>query len=219
MQIYDKRKYRTALVRHVKSLTQKMERLYNRDMEPEQKLRLFVRRVEELGRSKMVKEEMGYNFSLNYNQMSSLTVRLDEPDEEALRSFLLTFRQFISPKEPVYINQIYNLCHKHLKANNEIRDHLAESRKVWARALKTGAVELEFNEAKLSPEDVADLWLNGHYFHNDALKYERLENMLAGFGSPLIRAHFHQFLIEGARVIAYVGNVVVYAFNHRLFRF
>lgn len=194
-------------------------RLYNRTVEPEQELRLFVQRVEELGRSRMVREEMGFNFSLNYNPMSGLTVRLDEPDEEALRSFLLTFRQFISPKEPVHINRIYNLCHKYLKTNNEIRDHLAESRKYWSRALKTGAVELQFNEAKLAPEHVADLYLNGYYFHNDAPKYERLENMLAGFGSPFIRAHFHEFLIEGTRVIAYVGNVVAYALNQGLFRF
>lgn len=51
----------------------------------------------------MVKESMGYNLSVNYDHVAGLKVTLDEPDEEALRSFLLAFRRFISPGDNVFV--------------------------------------------------------------------------------------------------------------------
>lgn len=187
--------------------------------QPEKQLELFVRRVRELGDLRLVQEKMGYNFSLSFDQVVGLESTLSGPDEEALRSYLLTFRQFISPSEPVFINKIYNLCFEYLDSNNELRDYLLKSRQVWRSALDTGFMGLTFNEQQLSPKEVADLWINGFYFHNDNDKYERLSELLSSPAMPFVKANFYQLIITATRVIAYLGNFVDQALKQGYFDF
>lgn len=106
-----------------------------------------------------------------------------------------------------------------MKPNNELKQYLAESRKVWAHALKTGVVGFKFNEEQIPPETLADLWLNGHYFHDDEDKYDRLSKMMMGASAPFVRANFHQFIIEATRIIAYLGNFIDQGLKNEHFKF
>ena len=196
-----------------------MSRKKKKQMRSEKQLELFVRRVRELGNLRLVQEEMGYNLSLSFDSEAGLESKLSGPDEEALRSYLLTFRQFISPNEPVYVNYIYNLCFEYLDSNNELRDYLLQSRQVWRNALNTGFMGLTFNEQQLRPEEVASLWINGFYFHSDDDKYERLSELLSSLAMPFVKANFYQFIITATRVIAYLGNFVDQALKLGHFRF
>lgn len=130
----------------------------------------------------------------------------------------MTFRQFMAPNEAVHINHVLNICWKKLEPNNKLRDELIEARTSWRKALKNNGIGLVFNEQELSPERVADLWMNGHYFHNDDDKYKALENML-GYELAFVKAHFMEFLIQATNIIIYVGHLVAYALKNNLFRF
>lgn len=186
-------------------------------MDDREKLELFVKRVRELQTLRMVREGMGYQYSLNIDSVKGATLRMEMPDEEDLRSFLLTFRQFISPDEAVFVNHINNICFKRLQPNNQLREQLVKARGEWHRALEGNGV-LTFNEQKYSPHDVAKLWLNGHYFHNDDDKYATLRTLMK-HGLGFVKAHFMQFIIDATDVIMHMGNVVEYALRNKMFRF
>lgn len=72
-------------------------------------------------------------FLTRARQLSELRFKLStgQPDEDDLRSFLLTLRQFLMPSEPVFLFRMFNLAHKHL-TSEELRTDLAASRKEWA---------------------------------------------------------------------------------------
>lgn len=79
-------------------------------------------------------------------------------------------------------------------------------------------VGLVFNEKELTPKYVADLWMNGHYFHNDDGKYAALESML-GYELAFVKAYFIEFTIQATHVITYVGALVEHALKKNLLRF
>jgi len=83
-------------------------------MNPLDQLGLFVDRVEQLRTTRAVRGGLNSEMSINYHRMHGMQFRLTEPDEEDIRSFLLTFRQFVSEKEPVFVPSTYNICHKHI---------------------------------------------------------------------------------------------------------
>jgi hypothetical protein len=66
------------------------------------------------------------------------------PDEEDLRSFLLTFRQLMSPKEPVFLRSVAGLLWQAVDdpTNREI---LAAARTKYDHALRHGTVRFEHN--------------------------------------------------------------------------
>jgi hypothetical protein len=187
-------------------------------VDDKQKLVRFVRRVDELRSLRMAKEAAGYKVSLNVDSTKGASMSASFPDEEVLRSFVLAFRQFMAPNEPVHINHILNICWRRSKPNNDFRERLIHAREVWGEALNKSKVGLVFNEQVLTPKHVADLWMNGHYFHNDDDKYAALESML-GYELAFVKAHFIEFIIQGTFVITYVGALVEHALKNDLLRF
>lgn len=187
-------------------------------MDDKRRLKRFIQRVHELRMRRMVQEWTGYTYSLNVDSVKGVSVRMEMPDEEDLISFLVVFRQFISEKEPVFLNRIYGICFKRLEPNNQLREQLIKGRQEWQRALKNNGIGLQFNEQSYSPEDVAKLWINGHYFHSDDEKYATLAAM---FNSSLgfVKAHFMAFITGATPVIIHAGNIVEDALKHNRFRF
>jgi hypothetical protein len=184
-------------------------------MDDKRRLIRFVQGVHEL---RMVQEWTGYKYSLNVDSVKGVSVQMEMPDEEDLRSFLVTFRQFISEKEPGFLNRIYGNCFKRLDPNNQLRERLIKGRQEWQRALKNNGIGPQFNEQSYSPEDVAKLWINGHYFHSDD---EKCATLAAMFNSGLgfVKAHFMEFIIEATPVVIHAGNIVEDALKHNRFRF
>lgn len=187
-------------------------------MESEQRIKLFVRRVEELRNRRMVQEAEGMGFSLKADRVTGVSASLNFPDEENLRSFLLIFRQFIAPKEPIHINKICNLLFQGLRTNNDLRNYLVQAREQWQQTLGKNGAGIKFEEQTLSTKDVANLWINGYYFHNDLEKYDQLEKMF-GFGLPFVKAHFVNFVVDATRVIIYLGHLAAYAMRKGLLKF
>ena len=169
-------------------------------------LNLFKLRVDELRQTKIVKDGFNSSITMKYEAEKGLHFQSVHPDEEYFRSFLLTFRKFVSEKEPIYLNRIYNICQQYL-TNEKHKEYLVKSRNIWKDALKSSGFKLTLNGKEMSPEVVTDLWINGYYFHDDIEKVNTLNGMLP-HERMLIKNQFENFIIEAVRVVLYVGNIV-----------
>jgi len=129
-----------------------------------------------------------------------------EPDETSLKAFLLTFRQFISEKEPIFMNKIYNLCQKHL-TNDRMREYLVKSREVWKNTLKSTGILVFYNKCELTPEYITDLWINGYYFHSDPEKWITLKKILP-HEKMLVKFQFLNFLLDATTQVLYLDNII-----------
>jgi hypothetical protein len=138
-----------------------------------------------------------------------LSLSLQQPDERLLRSFLMTFRQFVLNNEDVYLPKIHNILWRRIESD-EIREHLAAARQRWNGSRKVGSVGFEADAVRFAPADMLDLWLNGHYFHSDSRKeaeLERLDPIKAIFTRHLML----DLVVETTRYIRDLANVIVVA--------
>ena len=135
-----------------------------------------------------------------------LTCRSVEPNEELLRSYLLTFRKFVSKDEPVYISYIHGLCRKHF-TSDELHRSINQCQDGWKRTLENNGVKLVINSKEISPEHLGDLWINGHYFHDDPEKLQELNRYLSA-SFIFARHEFLAYVLEATRVIGGTGYAI-----------
>lgn len=182
---------------------------------PRETLELFVARAEELQHSRLLANDFSPSFSMNWDRVSGLRFHSNEPDEEDLRSYLITFRKFIAQREPLYLFKIYNICLQYL-LSDKMRDNLLEARAAWTKQLRDGGFRLNFNDRNISPEYITDLWINGYYFHDEPEKYRKLKSLLP-HENMLVRHVFLDHLLEATRQIAYLTFVIKVAMRDGLF--
>jgi hypothetical protein len=173
-------------------------------------LDLYVRRVEELLSTRLVSTgdlRSSMNMRASVNEPMQLSVH--QPDEEALRSFLLTFRQFVSDKEPIFVRRVANLLWQRL-TGDEVRGHLARARERYGQSLRVGSLKFVADSHHFTPEEALDLWINGRYFHNDTRKAGTLD-ALDPMSSIFVRQVFLEVLVEATRYIRFLADVVIIA--------
>ena len=187
------------------------------EMNTHEQLEMFSARVEQLRNTRLIRQGFNPAITISWDRMKGLRFQSEEPDEETLRSFLLTFRQFVSNNEPVFLNRVYNLCQRHL-SSDQLKGYLVESREAWRQAQRSSGIRLVINNEELTPEFVTDLWINGCYFHSDPEKLSRLKQLLPHEGM-LVRNQFLSYLVDATRQVIYLGNVVTIALHENLFRF
>ena len=190
-------------------------------MDPEQQLDLFMQRINELRSRPLYKISGGLGGSFNISREGEgppqVSIQLRFPDEEDLRSFLLIFRQFISRKEPVFVGKIYTLCYCALESDDLLRDRFAAWYGTWQQTAKEIAEGIQFKGPTISPVELADLWIDGYYFHNDADKYERLEGL---YGDLMYaKANFLTYLTHATREIDHLEHLVDEGMDNNAFRF
>lgn len=184
-----------------------------------ERLELFAYRVKELRQRRLVRGGMNVKFTISWDTASqSLGYRASQIDEEDLRSFLLTFRQFISEREPVFIDRVFNDCFRFLRSDH-YKEQLKKARQEWRNTFdRMGPISVTINQRNLTGEFVLDLWINGHYFHNDVEKAAELRRLLGDF-IPLMRMKFLDSLVTLTQIILYVGAVVEYGLQEGYFSF
>ncbi|MDX6451420.1 MAG: hypothetical protein QOH16_1469 [Gaiellaceae bacterium] len=140
-----------------------------------------------------------------------LSMTVNEPDETQFRSLLVSLRRFVSPKDPVFLNRIYNLCEQHI-ASDELKSLVRDAREKWKRSQRIGGITLVVNEREFTPEHLADLWINGHYFHGsiDDPKTRALAE-LRGLGVGLDRVNFVGFVGDALTQVLYVDDIIRHA--------
>jgi len=75
-----------------------------------EKLELFLALVTELLTTDLAKKGFGYAHTLNGSKAAGVRSELEQPDENDLRSFLITFRKFISDDSDAYLQGIHDIC-------------------------------------------------------------------------------------------------------------
>lgn len=180
-------------------------------------LHLYRARAMELRNSQIIRKGFNPGITINWNKMQGLRFISKQPDETSLKAFLMTFRHFISQKEPIFINKVYNLCQKYL-ISDKLKEYLVKSRKVWKNSLKSTGIIMVYNKRELTPEFITDLWINGYYFHSD-LKKLTILNRILPHERMLIRFQFLNFLLDATRQVLYVDNIIKVALRENLFKF
>ena len=182
------------------------------------RLQLFSSRVKELRDLRLVRAGMEVRFSIHWDYISRfLRYQMPKVDEDDLRSFLLLFRQFVSKGEPIFIDRIFNDCDRYL-IDDHLKEQVRKARVEWRRTFnQMGPISMKINDKELTGAYVLDLYINGHYFHNDTEKAAELRRLLGDF-IPLLRAKFLEVLSGLTQIILYMGIVVSQALDQNLFR-
>ncbi len=186
----------------------------------QRQLQMFVERVQELVDTRMMRDRQLHNYNprIKWDIEAGVSVEAQEPDEDDLRSFLLTFRHFVSQDEPVYLYNVFITANKRLKAAYEgKRNFLSKAREEWQKAEK-GLEAFIVDREHLKADYVLDLYINGRYFHNDPDHADKLKE-LEKYPIRLDKMRFLLSLQDFTHIIIQVGNFVGYALNQDWFDF
>jgi hypothetical protein len=176
-------------------------------LSPREHLELFAARVNELSQTTLVRTNGLVNeWSVSFAANGPSVFRSLQPNEDLLRSYLMTFRKFISKNEPVHVGHVHGLCHRHF-TSDELKTRIRECQDGWKRTITQAGFKMDLYGKQYSSEHLADLWINGHYFHNDPEK----EKELSRYAPPatfMVRQEFLNFVVEATRVVGSTGYVV-----------
>jgi hypothetical protein len=175
-------------------------------------LELFLRKVDELNNTRLVREGFDSGVTMKWSaETKALDFQFQQPDEELFRSLLLSLRHFLLKKEPTYIYKIYNICHRRLR-NETYKSNLSKSRGFLDESLRSSGITLNLNNKHFSPDYVWGVFINGLYFHND-------EQMIAVFAAlsaheiNLAKDQLYALVNDSIRQINYVAKIVDQAFK------
>jgi hypothetical protein len=168
----------------------------------------YIRRAEEL-QAEPAAQELHVELSLNFKAGAGVSVTTKEPNEQLFRSFLISFRKFVSDDDPVFVNSVSGLLMRDL-GSDHLKGLLIDTRKQWQDACKFGTFRLVENGRVLAPEMVMDPWLNGWYFHNDSRKEAALQR-LDPLHMMFVRNVFMNHVITATNYVMFVAQVIVVA--------
>jgi len=145
------------------------------------KLNLFLRRFEQLKRTRFFSDpelrNIQYEFKVEkVDEVFRDRSQIKVPDEDTIKSFLLSFRVFYLENEKTNFYSICNLLYKKI-ADERVRSDLVTIRSSYTTALNRGSMNFNFLGKRYSPRDVVDLWFNAEYFHTDIGKVKELDTI------------------------------------------
>lgn len=107
----------------------------NPDLKTDRRLRLFLELSSQLRDLEYYKQGMSVKIQLLAG--SNTSTPSHKPEEEQLRSFILSFRKFLSESEPVFIKRIFNDTIRFL-VNDEMKQRAIEAKDLWDSSLLYG---------------------------------------------------------------------------------
>lgn len=137
-------------------------------------------------------------FTLRFEQSRIVSVSLEGPDEKDLQVLLLQLRPFVSEGEDIFIGRVFGIMDRRL-TDNPMREALRNARALWKAAQKSLGLVLVVEGKTLTPEILADLWINGYYFHDDPEKERKLR---ATGALGLSRFEFRGYVGEALKQVA-----------------
>lgn len=172
----------------------------------------FCHQADQLRNEPLVRAGWDNSFSLRFDRTAGLRTVVRQPNETALRSLLLALRRFVAQGEPVHLDRLYNVCETAI-TSDRLRAFLRDARDAWKRAQRANGLKLVVNGKEISPCDVADMWINGHYFHSDPAKRARLAEVSV---TPLNRFQFISFVGDALQQTLYMDSIVRHALRDGL---
>lgn len=190
----------------------------SKKLEPRQQLELFLKRVNELNQRPIIQKGNLHNLRLRTRiDQSGWSYELNDVDgkpvdEEAFRSLLLALRQFISDNEPIFLSKVFKICDRYL-TDNAPREGFEKAWRFWRNYLqgKTHIAQIFDGDELLTPPMILDIWINGHYFHNDLEHVERLERWKEHL--DLLDGYFKMIIQDLVHLTRWFGRFVNQAFE------
>lgn len=181
-----------------------------------ERLKKFHETVIELKRTSLMQKGLGLKMNIRVEGLETLFEKEEWPEEDDLRSFLLTFRNFVAEKEDVFLNRIFNLCYQKL-TDGELRKDLVKAHKTWKEANDTAGINIVYKGKRQTPEQTTKLFLSGKYFHKDEEKKAILKELQPA-QIMFFELQFLSYMLEATRIIFYVDGIVVTALKEGLYR-
>jgi len=182
-------------------------------MTDHERLHLFVRRVEDLKTTTLVRDGYDSGITLKWSAATgALSFQAIQPNEEQFKALLMSLRHFWLAKEPTDIYRIYNICQRILK-NETHKNYLVKSRAFLDESLKSTGILLNIDKRHFSPGYVWDIYINGLYFHSDSKKMETLDS-LSEEEKKLVKNELFGFVNSLCRQVLYVGRIVAHALKN-----
>lgn len=137
---------------------------------PIARLERFCEVAQELRESRMLHKNftVGLTVKCSPGQKEAIYVSKG-PDRTDLKAFLVTFRKFLSDKEPIHLSTIYNLCDR-LIENETYNDNLRQSKLIVNGTLKSTGINVYYHGKPITPKHIWTLLINVD-FHED---YEKI---------------------------------------------
>jgi hypothetical protein len=137
-------------------------------------------------------------------------LKIQLPDQDDLRSFLVVFRRFVAQKELLHLLRIYNTVEQCLP-EGFTKDAFKKSKGRYKAACRQNyPSDFTIGDTKLKPEYAAvHLWMQGHVFHDEPEKIAELG--LDAYEEPVRSAiifQFVQFALNATREILLVRQLL-----------
>lgn len=179
------------------------------------KLDLFLRRFEQLERTRFYSNPKLKNiqYKIKGEKTDEGFQTRDEvkvPDEETIKSFLLSFRVFYMEGEHTNFYSICNLLYKKI-LDKKVRAALITIRSNYTKALNTSFVSINFLGKSYLPKDIVNLWFNAEYFHTDIEKVKELDKIVI---SPFKNLFFYSLIdvvVTLSNEISILKEIIVWA--------
>jgi len=179
------------------------------------KLDLFLRRFEQLERTRFYSNPKLKNIQYKIkgekvDKGFQTRFEIKVPDEEAIKSFLLSFRVFYMEGEYTNFYSICNLFYKKI-LDKKVRNDLVTIRPNYTKALNTSFIGINFIEKSYSPREIVDLWFNAEYFHTDIEKVKELDKIVILPGKSLFFYLLIDAVITLTNQISMLKEIIVWA--------
>jgi len=179
------------------------------------KLDLFLRRFEQLERTRFYSNPKLKNIQYKIkgekvDKGFQTRCEIKVPDEETIKSFLLSFRVFYMEGEHTNFYSICNLLYKKI-LDKKVRNDMVTIRSNYTKALNTSFIGINFLGKSYSPKDIVDLWFNAEYFHTDIEKVKELDKIVISPGKSLFFYLLIDAVITLTNQISMLKEIIVWA--------
>jgi hypothetical protein len=193
------------------SMSQKRNTSGSQGRNDQEIVNLFLEKAREIAATTLGRTGFSVNHHISYDQISGIATELEQPDEDAVRSFLVTFRHFVSESEPIFLGRVYNICYRYLE-NEVLKNRIKETREHWTRVHEqNNGTRLVIYGTDLSGVKIFHVWANGRYFHNDA-DYKRILDQADPLTLQMLRAQFLTFIISIMNLVQDLYQVILHRF-------
>ncbi len=170
--------------------------------EDKKKLESFLLLVDKIRQLRLFKNGLpGAKMSYRMTSEDTYGQKLELPDEALLRSALLDLRKIYAQGEITNFGSIRNLLHRKV-SNPTIKENIDKIGKAYNNSLNDSSFTIIVNGDKVTPMRALDLWLNGHYFHQNQRKKDKLFKEYANFEDEIKFQFFYA-----------VRNLAMFAFH------
>jgi len=125
--------------------------------------RLFEIRAKELYESNFTKKLRGSGVTIKAEIGKYGTIERKGPDYESIKSFVITFRNFILDGDRISIREISKI-YERLPENDPIKNEFREVRKIFNEFLDSPSI-FQIDEEKITNRKIIDTYIYGDVIH------------------------------------------------------